>query len=200
MKIKPLLRFAHHFAGPTLLFGIMLLLQPNTSQYAYDRESVENGDYWLLLSANFTHLNWTHFSLNLFGISLLTYLHWEHYLLKSFLPLILLCAFLVTCGLHWINTDISSYVGLSGVLHGLLAWGIAQDIGKGKALGWLLAIFLVLKLGLELFGIGSSTTTDMIDAPVITAAHLYGAIGGTIYYVLERVVKSPAIRNNVTSW
>ncbi|HEV2322134.1 MAG TPA: hypothetical protein VGT42_07200, partial [Gammaproteobacteria bacterium] len=72
------------------------------------------------------------------------------------------------------------YVGISGALDTLWAAGALALIRRRDRFGWVLAVFLLLKLGYEqLFGaLPFSTATS--GGPVIVDAHLYGAFAGAL--------------------
>ncbi len=80
----------------------------------------------------------------------------------------------IDAGLWWLAPQVEWYVGASGALHGAMAAGTIAHLRRRDFDGWILAAFLAGKLiveqriGLPFAG----------DAPVILAAHLYGAIGG----------------------
>ena len=79
------------------------------------------------------------------------------------------------------------YVGLSGLLHGLLAAGITTKLRQPDGETLLLAGLLIGKLVWEQFGgplPGSEVTSG---GPVVVNAHLYGALGGCLGALLARV-------------
>jgi rhomboid family GlyGly-CTERM serine protease len=92
----------------------------------------------------------------------------------------------VSAGLWVLEPHLVWYVGLSGVLHGLLAAGIIADFDH-RAETWALALVLAAKLGWEQFAgplPGSEATSG---GAVIVNAHLYGATGGVLAGILIRV-------------
>ena len=81
------------------------------------------------------------------------------------------------------------YVGLSGVLHGLVAAGALALLLRREALGAVLALGLCAKLGYEQLAGPVPFTAESVGGPVVVAAHLYGAAGGFLAEALTRVVR-----------
>ena len=84
----------------------------------------------------------------------------------------------IDAGLWFWDTRIHWYVGASGALHGFMAAGTLAHLRRGDLDGWILAIFIVLKLGYEQWS-GALPFSDS-GVPVVVNAHLYGALGGLI--------------------
>ncbi len=78
---------------------------------------------------------------------------------------------------------------MSGVLHGLFAWGVAIDIHLKRKTGYLLLIGLIIKLVDEQFFASSSFMANLIEVGVAIDAHLYGAIIGLILGVISILFK-----------
>ncbi len=71
------------------------------------------------------------------------------------------------------------YMGLSGVLHGLLILCLARGMAFHPRLNGILLLVLFLKLAWE-WRYGSLSGEELFDFPVITSAHVYGALGGAL--------------------
>ena len=81
------------------------------------------------------------------------------------------------------------YAGLSGVLHGLFAWGAIQDIKAKDKLGWALLIGVIAKVVWEQFSGGSASSAELIGARVAVEAHLAGVLGGVLFAFALRMKK-----------
>ena len=81
----------------------------------------------------------------------------------------------IDAGLWWAQPQVQWYVGLSGLLHGAWAAGAAAVGFRHGHWAWLMLVVLAFKLVLEQRSGASLLTTDF---PVVTIAHVYGALGG----------------------
>lgn len=95
----------------------------------------------------------------------------------------------IGCALFFLDSDIIWYVGFSGVLHGLFSYGVMNDIYHKDKWGYLLGLGLLVKVAYEQFFGAEQTTIELIDAPILVNAHLYGMLAGIIYYLLSRKIK-----------
>jgi rhomboid family GlyGly-CTERM serine protease len=146
----------------------------------YDRVAISEGEVWRLLSGHFVHLGWSHFLLNGTGLLLIFYLVAGRFTAAQWLIVSLVVIAAMDIGFWNWQPQLIWYVGLSGLLHGLLAAGAVDGIRTGQLDYWLIAAFLLVKLTYEqLVGPlpGSEGTTG---GNVVVAAHLYGAIGGAL--------------------
>ena len=168
------------FWGAGVLLGLWCTLQylGGPAWWDYARQDILSGQVWRLLSAHFVHLNTTHLLLN--GLGLLAVLAVWGEALRGARPLLLAVgmALGISLGLWFNEPQLVHYAGASGVLHGLFAAGmvLTRDIGTGwRALA---ALGLAAKLVAETqLNTGSA---ELIGAPVIHAAHQWGALWGVI--------------------
>jgi rhomboid family GlyGly-CTERM serine protease len=166
-----------------LLISILLLLpelsgDASRSALRYDRTAIEAGQWWRFVTAHFVHLDLEHALLNVLGLTMMWALFARDYLPRQWLVIVVSIVLAIDVGLWFWDTRIHWYVGASGALHGFMAAGTLAHLRRGDLDGWILAIFIVLKLGYEQWG-GSLPFTDS-DVPVVVNAHLYGALGGAI--------------------
>jgi membrane associated rhomboid family serine protease len=139
--------------GTVVMIALALMLSGDSGRdpLRFDRGSIAAGEFWRLLSGHFVHLGVSHTLLNLAGLGL----------------------WLGSPQLEW-------YVGLSGLLHGMLAAGIVAGLADRNYEALVLAIVVTGKLAWEQFAgplPGSEATSG---GAVIVDAHLYGVIGGAI--------------------
>ncbi len=133
-----------------------------------------------VFTAHLLHTNDFHLWINIFGILVLWLLHGEYMNWSQFALLyIAICSF-VSLGLFVYSDTLMSYVGLSGLLHGIFAWGVILDISNKRKTAYILLLGLVIKLIDEQYSGPSEQLADMISANVAINAHLYGAIAGGI--------------------
>ncbi len=81
------------------------------------------------------------------------------------------------------SPELMWYVGLSGVLHGLLIVTAIMQIRSGQRTGWIILIFVIGKVTWEQWAGPSLSLEESIGGNVIINAHLYGAIAGALVSV-----------------
>jgi len=146
----------------------------------YDRGAIAAGELWRLLSGHLVHLGWSHFALNAIGLLLVCYLVATGFSSKQWLLIAVTVIAGIDLGFWYLQPQLIWYVGLSGLLHGLLAGGMVSGIRNRQVESWIIAAFLVMKLAYEqLLGPlpGSEGTAG---GEVVVVAHLYGAISGAL--------------------
>ncbi|MCS6203773.1 rhombosortase [Shewanella baltica] len=147
---------------------------------AYRRSAIADGEWWRLISGNLLHTNQWHLLMNLAGLWVVLLLHHLHYNIKGLSALFLVLCLLEGIGLYLGYPQLIGYVGLSGMLHGLFAFGAVQDIIRKLRSGYLLLLGVIIKVGHEQLYGASNDVTAMIGARVATEAHLVGLICGLI--------------------
>lgn len=167
----------------TMLCLILAQLPNLAQQLIWQREQFEQGQWWLALSAHFTHLDSWHLLFNLLGLFLVCELFWDQ-LLISEACIVLLVSALGVAMLLWLwQPTILWYAGLSGVLHGLWAGFAGAGWLRRRTVFFLLALLaLVCKL-LWMPVVASSV-------PVVQVAHGYGAGAGLFALLLIRIKRS----------
>jgi rhomboid family GlyGly-CTERM serine protease len=172
-----------------LLFLISFLLQffNLVDDWRFNRGLVEQGRVWLLFSGHIVHLNWSHWLLNMAGLAIVAFFFSTHASLKQWLVVILVSACVISAGLLWWMPEIHYYVGLSGVLHGLFLYGALREIRFYPASGCVLTTVLLAKLCWEFFNGALPGSQEMAGGRVLTEAHLLGAIGGILVWLLEKL-------------
>ena len=173
-----------------ILIVVCLLLQTMglAESLRFDRSLIEQGDYWLLLSAHFVHLNWNHLWLNLAGLVLVMVFFGRYCASTVWSAVILLSALFVALGLLWFNNTIHWYVGLSGVLHGLFVVGAWYEYRHYAKSGSVLMLLIMAKLIWEQVSGALPGSESMTGGHVVVDAHLYGALGGLFFLLLHQVV------------
>lgn len=181
-------RYSYHSSHVLwlLIFVVSCVLQFNwVESWRFDRTLVEQGDVWLLFSGHIVHLNWSHWLLNMAGLGIVAFFFSSHASVKQWLSVILVSACIINIGLWWWMPEIRSYVGLSGVLHGLFLYGALREIKFYPVSGYVLTCVLIVKLLWEAFNGALPGSEDMTGGRVLTEAHLLGAIGGILVWSVE---------------
>ncbi|MCK5876272.1 MAG: rhombosortase [Candidatus Marithrix sp.] len=157
----------YRYLLPCSIIAVAIFVQWFDVDIRYSREDIENGEYWRLVTAHFIHLSWTHMWLNAISLIIIWELTVKSYSFWWFLA----CGFGISLGLWLFSPEVIWYVGLSGILHGLLA-SIARQRYP------VLLVFLIIKLAWEQLYGGLPATADLTGGTVVVDAHLYGALIG----------------------
>lgn len=170
-----------------ILFIVSLLLQvfDQYDNWRFNRGLVEQGHVWLLFSGHIMHLNWSHWALNMAGLGIVAFFFSPHASFKQWLAVIVASACVINIGIWFFLPGINSYVGLSGILHGLFLYGALREIRFYPVSGYVLTTVLIAKLLWEFFHGALPGSEQMTGGRVLTEAHLLGAIGGILVWSVE---------------
>lgn len=152
----------------------------------YDRAPLAAGQLWRLLGAHLVHLDAVHAAANIAATVLLWALFARDYRPRQWLLILTAGALGIDAGLWWLAPGVQWYLGASGVLHAAWAAGTLAALMRRDGFGALLLLVLVVKLAAEETR-GSSLL--LAGMPVVTRAHLYGALAGL---VAARIVSGSA--------
>jgi len=179
----------------------------------YDRTALAMGEYWRLVSGHLVHFGWGHLWPNVAALLVIGLLFERTFRTGDWVRSALASAAAIDAGLWWIDTQLEWYVGLSGVLHGLVAAGAFELLLRRPSLfrrpfllrrllllrrprlmrrhvvGAALALGLAAKLGYEQTFGPVSLTAGAVGGPVVVAAHLYGAAGGLVMAAIVRSIR-----------
>lgn len=161
------------------------------STLRYQRDAILDGEVHRLLTGQFLHLGGLHLALNLAGLGLIWGLVGANLRGREWLLCGLVTMLAVGCGLLAFAPRVEWYVGLSGMLHGLLVAGALL----GRRGDWLIVLLVALKLGWE--QLGGVPAGELLGGATIVEAHLYGTIGGALAALgvrLARGGRAAAIR------
>lgn len=189
MKEKPI--SPHLLPIGLILLSTLFALIGNsaTELLRYQSDLFSSHQLWRVLSGNIVHLGWSHMILNALGLALIWALFWNTFRTGSWLLITAVSALAVTLGLYWLMPEVTWYVGLSGLLHGLFIAGAIGGIRRGDHREAILLIALIAKLLWEQIYGPMPGTSDMAGGPVIVESHLFGAIGGAIAALLFKPQK-----------
>jgi rhomboid family GlyGly-CTERM serine protease len=155
----------------------------------YDRAALAAGEYWRLVSGQLVHLGWGHLLLNVAALLVIGALLAGVFRTADWLRTAFVSAAAIDAGLWFLEPQVDWYVGLSGVLHGLVAGGAFELGMRRDKFGAILGLAVGAKLVFEQAVGPLPLTAGPVGGPVIVAAHLYGAAGGLAAAALSRVVR-----------
>ena len=166
------------------LLAVCLLLaaggDPVREVGRWQRDAIDTGEYWRLVSGHLVHLGFGHLWPNLVALAIIGLLFEDVFRNTDWARIGAAAAAAIDLGLYVLNPSVSWYVGLSGVLHGYVAAGALALIIRRERLGFVLAAGVAAKLIFEqVFGPVPFTAAS-VGGPVVVAAHLYGVIGAVL--------------------
>ena len=153
---------------------------------AYSREAVAVGEWWRLPASSLAHLSVAHLLGNLLAASLLVTL------LRGFVAvhvsLAVLCAGAlgVGAGVHW-ATSLTWYVGLSGAIHALIAYGALRFEGRRRWVGPTIFAACLLQVAFD-----QTRSLSWLGEPLAPQAHAWGFATGTLIALVAMLRRLPA--------
>ena len=176
---------------PLAVFGVSLALLAggDTVREAlrYERVAIMSGEVWRLLSGHFVHLGSSHFALNMAGLGLVWYLVGDALSRIYWVLVIAISVAVIDLGFWFLNPELQWYVGLSGVLHGLLVTGVVISASAERKDAIVVGIIVAAKIGWEQLSGPLPGSVESSGGAVIVDAHLYGAIAGVLVGMLARI-------------
>jgi rhomboid family GlyGly-CTERM serine protease len=155
----------------------------------YERLAIENGEYWRLVTAHLVHLSAGHLWPNVAALAILGLLLDDVFRNADWWRVAAAAAAAIDLGLYLFQPGVHWYVGLSGVLHGVVAAGAVALFMHQRALAGALALGLTAKLAFEQVYGAVPFTAESVGGPVVVSAHLYGALGGALAEVGARILR-----------
>ncbi len=164
------------------LAALGLLLTGDSGRVAlrFERTGIAAGQAWRLLTGHLVHLGFSHALLNVAGLVLVWFLVGRAFNWKQWLWVMAGSVAAIDLGLWFGTPMLEWYVGLSGLLHGMLAAGIATGLAARSGESAILAAVVAGKLAWEQFMGPLPGSEASSGGAVIVDAHLYGVIGGVL--------------------
>jgi len=159
---------------------------PVRESLRFARSDIASGELWRLVTGHLVHLGWSHALMNVAALLLLWLLVGQSLGALGWCVVLLTSVAVIDLGLWFLNPGLEWYVGLSGVLHGMLGASVVADIGRGRSEPWIIGAFLLLKLGYEQVAGPLPGSEAGAGGAVVVDAHLYGAAGGAVAAVWLR--------------
>ncbi len=161
----------------------------------YERMAIASGETWRLVTAHIAHLGWPHLAMNAAGLLLVWLIVGGAFSALRWATAAVIIVVVIDAGLWAFSPEVRWYVGLSGLLHGLLAAGLVVELRRPAAETVVLGLLLVAKLAWEQMSGPLPGSASGAGGDVIVDAHLYGAVGGVLAALVNRatVAATPRI-------
>jgi rhomboid family GlyGly-CTERM serine protease len=187
--LRPPFKTLSNFKGPlpsalalVLFFIVMAYWPAATDLLRYQRQEIANGQLWRLFTGHFVHLGIAHALLNSTGAILLAFFLSRDISVRDWWVITLTAPFVISAGLWLKQPQLISYVGFSGVLHGLLYFGVIRLL---PVMPWLAGSVLLLLVSRQVWEQTSAYNPyylqDFIHGRVMPDAHLWGAVTGSVW-------------------
>lgn len=160
----------------------------------YDRAAIAAGEWWRLLSGNFVHLGWWHLLLNSLSLVLLVLLCPEPLSAREWLRRVVLLSLGMSAGLYGFAPQLTSYVGLSGMIYGLFVLGLGRQAVQRDGIAVLCLLFLAGRVTWELTIGAPASEEDLIGGKVVAESHLYGGLSALVYGAVFGMFRTTAPR------
>ncbi|MGI9247786.1 MAG: rhombosortase [Woeseiaceae bacterium] len=177
-----------------LLASVLLLFGGESTRdwLRFERAGISSGELWRLVSGHFVHLGWPHFALNAAGLALVWYLVGDAFDRRRWLVISAICILTMDLGLWIFDPELQWYVGLSGLLHGILAAGLIAHLNKPDYGTIALAVLLLAKLAWEQLSGPLPGSEGTAGGVVVVDSHLFGTLGGVLAAIMLRIRVRPA--------
>jgi rhomboid family GlyGly-CTERM serine protease len=177
-----------------MVFALLLVLlqalpEPARQALWYSRAGIEAGEYWRIVTGNLIHLGWMHLALNVGALLIGIFVFYPGRTPVGWSLAQLVCSIATSLGLYWWSPDIDWCVGMSGALHGLLIIGAVDWLRRGDPVGAVLLAIWIGKLAWEQWNGALPLSTETVGGVVVTDAHLWGALGGALWLVIEAAAR-----------
>mgnify|MGYP001424668137 CR=1 FL=1 len=163
--------------------SLALQYEPISKLVEWNRTAITNGEVWRIVTGHFTHSNFYHLAMNLAAMWLICAIFKPSK--RRLTTLIIINSVFV--GLLLYTTSYTNYVGLSGILHGLIANLALREALNGNRSSWIIVAVLMVKIFLENTLGTSITTSELIQTKVAYEAHTFGAICGFALACIESI-------------
>ena len=168
--------------GALVVLARLLLLTGESGRewLRFERGAIASGEIWRLLTGHLVHLGVSHYVLNAAGLVLVWFLVGREFARSHWLWIMAGSVAAIDLGLWILSPELQWYVGLSGLLHGMLAAGIVAGWPERRAEALILSVVVAGKLAFEqrVGPLPGSESTS--GGAVIVDAHLYGVIGAVL--------------------
>ena len=169
---------------PTALFLIALIILyffHTQFDLSYQRELVEDGQWWRIVSGQLVHNNFAHLLPNMAALALCRLLLIAGCSEREFIFHLFFCTVLTGVLIHILLRSYDYYLGISAVVYGMLFVGAVTLIRARHYWAWAVLLILALKLMRDYFAPETlAGVAARIGVPVAVEAHFVGGLAGAL--------------------
>ncbi|MCA6064883.1 rhombosortase [Thalassolituus marinus] len=175
------------YAASVLLIVLMMSIMAGghtvTDVLRFDRTLIDQGEVWRLFTAHFVHLSWNHALGNSAGLLLANYIAGKSFQQSGMACFFVFSALFTGLCLWLFAGDLYRYVGLSGVLHGLLVWSMLRTPYYPSLIKALFVGVIIVKVIWEQTPFYNDLALqDIIGGRVEARAHLFGLLSVLVWW------------------
>ena len=163
------------FVGLNLLLVVLMQLI-GQEHLRYQHDWLHSGEVWRIVTANWVHVGWEHMALNMLGLAICVSLAKPRWSVKRWLLQSLCIGIGISVLFTLQNPDLYWYAGFSGILFGLYFLAAYDLYVRDRLIALLMGGAIVVKVIIEQYTPFNLDSSDLIGAPVIVDAHLYGLL------------------------
>jgi rhomboid family GlyGly-CTERM serine protease len=163
------------FVGLTSsLVVLMQLIGPQHLRYQHDW--LQSGQVWRIVTSNWVHVGWEHLALNMLGLAICVSLANPRWSVKRWFLQSLCMGIGISVLFTLQNPELQWYAGFSGILFGLYFLAAHDLYARDRLVALLMGGAIVIKVIIEQYTPFDLDSSELIGAPVIVDAHLYGLL------------------------
>lgn len=178
--------FSPHVALIGLVVVLILCWLLPLPGLTYERDLIADGEWYRILTGQFTHRSLVHLLANLVGVCIAWWLFVSYFAGQPawhFWMVIIVCAWSSGLGLWLFAPHIEYYVGFSGTLYGVYSYGAFRDVIARIRFGWLILLTVIISATWEYF-VAPIEFLSPVRELLATPAHFFGMVGGLLLAVI----------------
>ena len=173
-----------HWWLPIAVAGISALIAAGGNSWRealkYDRLAIADGEWWRLVTAHVTHLGGAHLGMNAAALFLAWLLVGDRMSAAYWLVCLAVTVLAIDLGFWLLEPNLLWYVGLSGLLHGMLLAGAMAGLTRSPGESLVIIAVVLAKLAYEQIVGPMPGSASVAGGQVVVEAHLYGGLGGLL--------------------
>ena len=175
-----MLALRNKILGAVVFVFSLCALQYFSELLELNREQVLAGELWRIWTGHLVHTNVLHMALDSLAALGLYFAFFSTIKLSQLLVYSFVFAPLISVSLLYFYPELDWYNGLSGLLHGLVAYFSLRLIRNGETLYWIGLAGVWLKVAVETTRASLGYESLIGSMLVISEAHLTGVFVGTV--------------------
>ncbi|MFU8783631.1 rhombosortase [Aliidiomarina sp.] len=178
--LQPSLSYRLRFLiAPFVIIAVMLtvFLLPGIEPWLVLTENGVLSQPWRIFTTHLVHLNSAHLAVNCIALLAIAVIFRNHVKGRLLINVMLISALAATLIPVLLAQDYA-FVGLSGVLHGVVVYGGLLIMRTQRPVGVTILLIVIVKLVIDLML--ADTQNEWLGAEVAYLCHVGGAIGGAL--------------------